>query len=163
MKLFKKLMVALSVLCLVGMLAACSDGNSNNNGGGSGGGWVIMYDGEVYLDGLTYDDIQEGIEWMNLETPADYTINQSAKTLTLTDDGYAKVEAFEENEMSENGEGNTTGDTYAVMYRGKKVMDIPAAAVSYYQLLLIEGTDYTVNESTKTITLTDAGMAKMSE
>ena len=153
MKLFKKLMVALSVLCLVGMLAACSDGNSDNNGGGSGGGWVIMYDGEVYQDGLTYDDIQEGIEWMNLETPADYTINQSTKTVTLTDAGYAKVEAFEE---------AMEGEEYSIVYDGEELMKLPAYVVANMGEFLEVGTDYTINESTKTITLTDEGFEKAS-
>ena len=154
MKLFKKMMIALSVLCFVGMLAACSNGNSNNNGGGSGGGWVIMYDGEVYLDGLTYDDIQEGIEGMNLETPADYTINQSPKTLTLTAAGYAKVEAFEEAMEAEE---------YSIVDNGTEIVKLPAYVVASMGELLEEGTDYTINESTKTVTLTESGYTKGGE
>ena len=46
MKLFKKLMVALSVLCLVGMLAACgggAGGGDNAGGGSSGSKYTIVY------------------------------------------------------------------------------------------------------------------------
>ena len=150
MKLFKKLMVALSVLCLVGMLAAC--------GGGAGGTsandkWTIVYSGEVYADDLTWADVQEGIDAMDLVSPDDYTVNQGTKTVTLTASGYAKVEAFE-NEMK--------SDMYTVIYGENVLATIPAAAIPYYEAMLIEGEDYTINESTKTITLTASGMAKTS-
>jgi len=151
MKLIKKLMLALSVLLVVGMLAACSDGAGDDDK--KSDTWTIMYNGTVYADDLDYEDIQSGIQYMNLETPDDYSINESTKTVTLTDAGYAKVEAFEE---------AMEGEEYSIVYDGEEIMTLPAYVVASMGEFLEVDTDYTINESTKTITLTDEGYEKAS-
>ena len=63
MKLFKKLMAALLVLMIAGMLASCGGGNSDSGGKGD---WKIVYDGRTYVDDLTYAEVQAGIDGMDL-------------------------------------------------------------------------------------------------
>ena len=152
MKLMKKLMLALSVLLVVGMLAACSGGAGDDDK--KSDTWTIMYNGRVYVDDLDDEELQSGIQYMDLKTPADYTINQSTKTVTLTDAGYAKVRAFEE---------AIEGEEYSIVYNGTEIVKLPAIVVASIGELLEEGTDYTINESTKTITLTESGYTKGGE
>lgn len=191
MKLFKKLMVALSVLLVIGMLAACSDGNKDdgddantktntvNDGGNSSNntsdGYKIVYNGKILVseDGededepMSWEEAQAMIKAMKLEETTDYTVNHTTKTITLTKSGYDKGEAMEkamENAMSQLGDDDDIdlSSVYTVKYNGKTVTTVPEALLPMYALMLEEDTDYTIDESTKTITLTDAGYEKMS-
>ena len=51
-------------------------------------------------------------------------------------------------------------EMYTVKYNGQTVTQVPAAAIEFYATVLEEGTDYTIDESTKTITLTESGYQK---
>lgn len=162
MKLFKKLMAALLVLMIAGMLASCGGGNSDSGGKGD---WKIVYNGSTYIDDLTYADIQDGIEEMELVETTDYTIDQSAKTVTLTSSGYAKVEAYEEEyaQGGENGGVSGTGE-WKMVYGGNTYangLTWDAVQTGITSMSLVENTDYTINQSTKTVTLTDSGFAKL--
>ena len=162
MKLFKKLMAALLVLMIAGMLASCGGGNSDSGGKGD---WKIVYNGRTYIDDLTYADIQDGIEEMELVETTDYTIDQSAKTVTLTSSGYAKVEAYEEEYAQGGGNGGVSGTgEWKMEYDGFPLgtnMSWSQVQAALKGMKLIETTDYTINESTKTVTLKDAGFAKV--
>ncbi len=167
MKLFKKLMVALSVLLVIGMLAACSDGSKSKTA--TREGWDIYYNGQSILgepeeddEPMTWEDVQRGITMYGLTEGTDYSVNQSSQILTLTKSGYDKIEAID-NAMSQLGDDDDTDSSsvYTVKYKGSTLTTIPEALLPTYALILEEDTDYTIDESTKTITLTDAGYAKM--
>lgn len=167
MKLFKKLMVALSVLLVIGMLAACSDGSKSKSA--TREGWDIYYNGQSILgepeeddEPMTWKDVQMGITMYGLTEGTDYSVNQSSQILTLTKSGYDKIEAMD-NAMSQLGDDDDTdpSSVYTVKYKGATLTTVPEALLPTYALILEEDTDYTIDESTKTITLTDAGYAKM--
>ena len=173
MKLFKKLMVALSVLLVIGMLAACSDGSKSKSA--TREGWDIYYNEQSILgepeeddEPMTWEDVQMGITMYGLTEGTDYSVNQSSQILTLTKSGYDKMEAMEnamENAMSQLGDDDDidSSSVYTVKYNGTTVTTVPEALLPMYALILEEDTDYTINESTKTITLTAAGYAKMKD
>ncbi len=191
MKLFKKLIVALSVLLVVGMLAACSDGNSNSGGGNGGGGktntvnnggntnnsstdgYKVVYNGEtIYPEEegdplMSETAVQNSISMYGLTETTDYSIDQSTKTVILTKSGYDKMKEMEDLlELIMNGSEEDIMNAitmYTIMYHGEEVTEIPEILLPRYKSILEEGEDYTINDSTKTITLTDKGMAKMEQ
>ncbi|MBR1404274.1 MAG: hypothetical protein IJ558_08835 [Treponema sp.] len=61
---------------------------------------------------------------------------------------------------SDNGNSDSSG-TYTVVYNGETLMTLTQEQYAAYALILTEGTDYTISGTT--ITLTAAGMAKLSE
>ena len=168
MKLIKKLMAALSVLCLVGMLAACGGGagGGENGGGGSGSSYTIVYGSDTlgFVDDEDFDEFS-----VFFEERQDYTI--SGKTISLTTDGYTKftvidtmMGAFEDQTSidpstcytvvyDEDGNGITEDDI---------VMMIPSNILpGFTQMLgLTTPNDYSVDEANKTITLTATGYQK---
>lgn len=70
---------------------------------------------------------------------------------------------------SGSGTGTDSGDAeyaevvYTVVYGGESITTIPEGAISTMaeEFGLEEGSDYTIDESTKTITLTEVGYAKV--
>ena len=115
---------------------------------------------------MTWEEVQKGITMYGLTEGTDYSVNQSSQILTLTKSGYDKMEATEkamENAMSQLGDDDDidSSSVYTVKYNGKTVTTVPEALLPMYALILEEDTDYTIDESTKTITLTDEGYAKM--
>ena len=61
---------------------------------------------------------------------------------------------------SDSGNSGSSG-TYTVVYNGETLMTLTQEQYAAYALILTEGTDYTISGTT--ITLTAAGMAKLSE
>ena len=117
---------------------------------------------------MTWEDVQMGITMYGLTEGTDYSVNQSSQILTLTKSGHDKMEAMDnamENAMSQLGDDDDIdlSSAYTVKYNGKTVTTVPEALLPMYALILEEDTDYTIDESTKTITLTDAGYAIMKD
>lgn len=168
MKLFKKLMVALSVLLVIGMLAACSDGSKSKSA--TREGWDIYYNGQSILGEpeedekpMTWEDVQMGITMYGLTEGTDYSVNQSSQILTLTKSGYDKMEAME-NAVDDLMNGEDSSDTYSVTYSaGEPPEEMTENEFKAYTLMfgLTAGTDYTKDTSAKTITLTASGAAKI--
>ncbi|MBR5032644.1 MAG: hypothetical protein IKX70_03175 [Treponema sp.] len=153
MKLFKKLILSLCALMLLGMITSCGGGA----GGGepSGDGYKVVYNGQILDDDLDIDEINMYIYCCQLEEDTDYSINHSTKTITLTASGKTKIDAYESAMIS--------GESYSFKYGDMTFMSIPAGLLTAYlsTMNLVSGTDYTRNDSEHTITLTDTGYAKI--
>ena len=145
MKLFKKLIVALSVLLVVGMLAACSDGNSNSGGDNEGitGDYTLTYGTITMVENISLSYIQSsGL------SSSDYTV--SGKTINLTEAGFNKMFTVPD----EDGETIVA----IVIYNNKMVMPVTQDMIDYAVANLEEGVDYTVSADGRIITLTDDGI-----
>ena len=173
MKLFKKLMVALSVLCLVGMLAACGggagggEGNGGNPGGSTGSEYTIVY-GDDNLGTIFDEDFAEFS--MFFEERQDYTLD--GKTIRLNTNGYTKFGVI--NTLFTMMEDPTSMDPstlYTVVYDengdgsndpDEIVMMLPESILpGFVQMVgLSTPEDYTIDETNKLITLTASGYQK---
>ena len=179
MKLMKKLMAALSVLCLVGMLAACGGGagggegadggkdNGGNPGGSTGSEYTVVY-GDDTLVTLT----EEGFEEFSLffVRMQDYTLD--GKTIRLKTDGYTKYTVIDTlATMMEDPTSIDYSKCYTVIYDkngdgnndlDEIVMMLPESILPGFEQMLGLSTpaDYTIDEESKTITLTASGYQK---
>lgn len=92
----------------------------------------------------------------------DYTKDDAAKTITLTDSGWAKVQAA----IGGNPEGGVTSETWTVLdSEGNTFATFPsleAAQAFATEKGLNSGDDYTVDFENQTITLTEDGLEKVS-
>ena len=128
-------------------------------GGGSGeeGGEVYyyyMHDGELIGGKSTLEDFPSEVEHYGLVEGTDYTIDHENKYINFTDSGVEKLG------MS----GGSDDETWTVMYNGITVdtfESLEAAGAFASNIGLVENVDYTVNNETQTITLTDAGWIKV--
>lgn len=123
--------------------------------------WTISYPDEGF-------EVTE-LEFMLLDfyesfglVDGDYTKDDAAKTITLTDSGWAKVQAA----MGGDPEGGeVTSETWTVLDpEGNTLMTFPSfeAAQAYAtENGLDSDVDYTMDPENQTITLTEAGLAKV--
>ncbi|MBR4790896.1 MAG: hypothetical protein IK024_08420 [Treponema sp.] len=155
MKLFKKLILSLCALMLLGMLASCGGGA----GGGepSGDGYKVVYHGQIVNNDLDEDEMNMYISCCQLVEGTDYSINQSTKTITLTDSGKTKIDAYESALVS--------GELYDIKYNGGTLVQIPEGMLDMFltNMNLVQNTDYTRDDSAHTITLTASGFEKLGE
>ena len=141
--LFKKLLTAAMAVALLGMLAGCANGGDSSDSGSGGSKfdasvmYSVEYNGnELYsVDG---SDVPMMLRTYGLVEGTDYTVDNSAKKIILTDSGKAKTE---------NG--------YTLLIDSIKITDMLPEA-TFNTLGLIENTDYT--KSGRNITLTDSGL-----
>ncbi len=138
MKLFKKLILALSMLLLLGMITSCGGGAGAGGGpSSSGDGYKVVYNGSIIADDFDEEDIAMFTFYYNMQTPEDYSINQSSRTITLTDDGMAKF--------------NNAMASYTFVYKGKTILTAPGMMLSLMLSGYAAGTDYIRNDTTHTI------------
>lgn len=152
MKLFKKLMAALSVLMVIGMMAACGGGAGGGDGSGSGDSYSVKY-GTIIIsenEGANPAYLTDA----GFSSPADFTV--SGKVITFTDAGLDKLLAG----MSE-GDGEEAYEAVAiVVYNNNILTPITQDLFDYYADNLEEGTDYTLAANGKIVILTDSGYQK---
>ncbi|MCI6816402.1 MAG: hypothetical protein MR876_07555 [Treponema porcinum] len=190
LKLRNAVLTALLAFCLAMPFVSCSfndgatgdvsnlvteqTGNNQNGGnGGSTGGNEKPVEGTMYTVTVAGEPlVDENGEVVKIPAAAlsafaqtyglventDYTI--SGTVITLTEAGYAKVQAAGEGGGQEPGTGDS-GDVevteYIVKYNDRVLDTIPAADLEYYQTILLPE-DYTI--SGNVITLTDSGFEK---
>ena len=176
MKLMKKLMAALSVLCLVGMLAACGGGagggegadggkdNGGNPGGSTGSEYTIVY-GDDTLETLTDEEFEDFS--LFFDRMQDYTLD--GKTIRLKTDGYTKYTVINTlTKMMENPQSIDPATLYTVVYdengdgsfdEEEMVIMMPYSVLpGFTQMLgLSDQADYTIDETNKMIILTATG------
>ena len=144
--LFKKLLTAAMAVALLGMLAGCANGSGGSSDSGSGGSkfdasamYSVEYNGnELYsVDG---SDAPMMLRAYGLVEGTDYTVDNSAKKIILTDSGNAKI-----------------NNTYTLLIDTLEITSgVPKT--TFDSAGLIENTDYTKNGND--ITLTDTGLVK---
>ena len=152
MKLFKKLMAALSVLMVIGMMAACGGGAGGGDGSGSEDSYSVKY-GTVIIsenEGANPADLTEH----GYSSPADFTV--SGKVITLTDAGFAKLLVSMEEAMGEPV-------VAIVVYDNQIFMPATQDIYVFFAASLDEGTDYTLAANGKIVILTDSGYQKGGE
>lgn len=148
--LFKKLLTATIAVALLGMLAACANGNDSSDGGSGSGG--IKFDENEHYD-LEYNDAKllsfDGktasnfIKAFCLKEETDFTFNKAEKKIVLTDSGYAKY-----------------NNVYTVKLEDGIVIDKRYPKVQFSQLeAIFDSSDYSVNGDD--ITLKDKGLSKL--
>ncbi|MBO7583602.1 MAG: hypothetical protein J6T20_07405 [Treponema sp.] len=143
MKLFKKLILALSMLLLLGMITSCG-GGAGGGPSSSGDGYKVVYNGSIIADDFDEEDIAMFTFYYNMQTPEDYSIDQSSKTITLTDDGMAKFY----NAMA----------SYTFVYEGNPILTAPGMMLSLMLSGYAAGTDYIRNDTTHTIEIINASL-----
>lgn len=152
MKLFKKLMTALSVLMVVGMMAACGGGAGGGDGSGSGDSYSVKY-GNIIIsenEGANPAALTEH----GFSSPADFTV--SGKVITLTDAGLDKLLAG----MSE-ADGEEVYEAVAiVVYNNNILIPVTQDMFDMFAAGLEEDTDYTLAANGKIVILTDSGYLK---
>ena len=143
-------------------------GTGSGETGGSGssetpvaGEYKVVYEG-VAIDKETYtlEEAKALAAKYGLAEKTDYTIDEAKKEIVLTASGMAKVDAA----MGGGSSETPVAGEYKVVYEGVAVMEgltLEAANAMATEFGLIENTDYTINNETKTITLTASGMAKV--
>ena len=152
MKLFKKLMAALSVLMVIGMMAACGGGAGGGDGSGSGDSYSLKY-GTIVIYEDAIDDPSDLTEY-GFSSPADFSV--SGKVITLTDAGFVKFLASMEEE-----EGDSV--VAIVAYNDQMIMPVTQDMYDFFAAGLDEGTDYTLAANGKIVLLTDSGYQKGGE
>ena len=100
-----------------------------------------------------------------LDSDVDYTMDPENQTITLTADGWEKVQAAMGGGSEEEG-GEVTGETWTVLDpEGNEVMSFPsleAADAFATENGLDSDVDYTMDHENQTITLTADGWEKVS-
>lgn len=151
MKLFKKLMTALSVLMVVGMMAACGGGAGGGDGSGSGDSYSLKY-GNIVIFEDEIDDLSELTEY-GFSSPADFSV--SGKVITLTDAGFDKFLVS----MEEEGDPVVA----IIVYNNQMIMPVTQDLFDFFAAGLEEDTDYTLAANGKIVQLTDSGYQKGGE
>ena len=189
-KLFKKVSVAVSVLMIAGMLAACSSpsggsssgsGSGDGNGTGNGGtptqqGGTTDNGGSTSQPGGTTGKDGESGKDKNTTT-GEYTVKYdglvietvSAEDLEDMPDSYGTVSGKEVIATSAYPDAMIAmasalgGETYvAVVYYEGEIADfLTQADFESAGSLLTENTDYQISSDNKVIVLTDSGAQKM--
>ena len=127
--------------------------------------WTILYDipesDEDFSLKMPEEELDAAVEHFGF-VEADFTKNDATKTVTLTDSGWAKVQAA----MGGGSGGEVTGETWTVLNpEGDEVMTFPsleAASAFATENGLDSGVDFTMDLENQTITLTADGWAKVS-
>ena len=142
MKLFKKLILSLCALMLLGMLASCGGGA----GGGepSGDGYKVVYNGTIVMDDLDEEDIAMFQLFYNMQSPEDYSIDQGTKTITLTSDGMAKF--------------NNAFETYTFVYNNETILTTQGMMLPLVLYGYTEDTDYERDDTQHIITVKSEGL-----
>ena len=142
MKLFKKLILSLCALMLLGMLASCGGGA----GGGepSGDGYKVVYNGTIVMDDLDEEDIAMFQLFYNMQSPEDYSIDQGTKTITLTSDGMAKF--------------NNAFETYTFVYNNGTILTTQGMMLPLVLYGYTEDTDYERDDTQHIITVKSEGL-----
>ena len=149
---------------------------------GAGTTYVVIYNGDTIEPSLPESMWFYGVEEVNLEEGVDYTMK--GNVITLTDSGYQKVLPLLGSSGGDGGQepgtdypgtdypgtdypGTDYPGTDETMYTVKYgdtviVPDMPESALSGFaqDYGLVDGTDYTISETT--ITLTESGFNKLS-
>ena len=128
--------------------------------------WTILYDipdsDEDFSLKMPEEEFEAAVENFGF-VEADYTINEATKTVTLTDSGWAKVQAAM---GGGSGSGEITSETWTVLGpEGNTLMtfnSLDEAAAFATENGLNSGDDYTMDYEAQTITLTEEGLAKVS-
>ena len=106
--------------------------------------WTISYPAEGFEETSLEFMLVDFYEWFGL-VDGDYTKDDAAKTITLTDSGWAKVQAAMGGEV-----------TSEIVYDGNLVRTFESLGVAdifVSSIGLEEDVDYTIDDATKTITL----------
>ena len=183
-KLFKKVSVAVSVLMIAGMLAACSSpsGGSSGSGSGSGDGTGTENNGKTPAEqgtgetgntgedeeGITakYGDIifVEGMPLKNktafeksFTSGTDYSV--SGNVYTFTSSGLDKYIQL----MGQAMKPAVSNPVAIVVYKNNAMMVLNQEQFAAYGSKLTEGTDYTLAANNRIILLTKAGYDKMKD
>ncbi len=135
-KMMKKLATALCLLAVVGMLAACS--NSSGSGSSDSGSdtlnndeqYTILYKGEPVFGGtMTGKEFSYIVEDCGLKAGTDYKVDNSKKTITITDSGAKKLSTGMTN-MSSSSSGINVKyigikgtDVYTASFKGEEKTD----------------------------------------
>ena len=139
---------------------------------GAGTTYVVIYNGDIIEESLPESMWLYGVEKVNLEGGVDYTMK--GNEITLTYSGYQKVLPLLGSSGGDGGQepgtdypGTDYPGTDETMYTVKYgdtviVPDMPESALSGFaqDYGLVDGTDYTISETT--ITLTESGFNKLS-
>ena len=139
MKLFKKLILAISMLLLLGMITSCGGSGAGGGPSSSGDGYKVVYSGSIIAEDIDEEDIAMFTSFYNMQTPGDYSIDHSSKTITLTDDGMAKF--------------NNAMASYTFVYDGNTILTAPGMMLPFLLYGLEYEEDYTQNDTTHTITI----------
>ena len=139
---------------------------------GAGTTYVVIYNGDIIEESLPESMWFYGVKKVNLEEGVDYTMK--GNEITLTYSGYQKVLPLLGSSGGDGGQepgtdypGTDYPGTDETMYTVKYgdtviVPDMPESALSGFaqDYGLVDGTDYTISETT--ITLTESGFNKLS-
>lgn len=145
------------IFMLIFLTIGCTEagGNSDNGGGDKPAVdiyYTVMYNGTV-IETLSLDEFKTKYGAKLTET-VDYTVNDVAKTITLTKSGYDKVKG--------TGKDEPPAESYTVKYNGTVIETLSLDEFkTKYGTKLTENVDYTVNDAAKTITLTKSGYDKI--
>ncbi|MBR6340979.1 MAG: hypothetical protein IKR64_03670 [Treponema sp.] len=145
-------MVALSVLMVIGMMAACGGGAGGGDGSGSGDSYSLKY-GNIVIYEDAFDDPSDLTEY-GFSSSTDFSV--SGKVITLNDAGFEKFLAIMEEE-----EGNPV--VAIVTYNDQMIMPVTQDMFDFFAAGLDEGTDYTLAANGKIVQLTDDGYQKGGE
>ena len=124
--------------------------------------WTILYDipesDEDFSLKMPEEELEYAVEHFGFGE-GDFIQNDAEKTITLTESGWAKVQA------AMGGGGEVTGDTWTVLDpEGNEVMifdSLEEAGAFATENGLDSDVDYTMNNENQTITLTAAGWTKV--
>lgn len=155
MKLFKKLIVALSVLLVVGMLAACSDGNSNSGGsnGGNTGAYTLKYGSTTLAQEVEPSDMA-----IDISSGSNEYYSVSGKTITFTDKGLDELLGFMTEMYAEAG---AEEEVVAIAVAGGQIVSpLSQEMIDLATEELTLGTDYSLEANGKIIILTNSGYQK---
>ena len=160
-KILKKCGVALSALLLAGFLTACSSPSSSGGGdANTDPKYTVVYGDQVAMKEKSRDTINTMITEANLKEDEDYTLDEETKTVTLTNSGAEKYNKWVKDKKNEQ-------ENYTREYRL-----ITGSNLSTNDLWNIQGwlntakdagifdSEYTIDKTNKTITLTSSGSQK---
>ena len=130
--------------------------------------WTILYDipdsDEDFSLKMPEEELEYAVEHFGFGE-GDFIQNDAEKTITLTESGWAKVQAAMGGGSEEEG-GEVTGDTWTVLDpEGNEVMtfdSLEEAGAFATENGLDSDVDYTMNNENQTITLTADGWEKVS-
>lgn len=148
-----------------GTTGGTTGGETGGTGGSTGevkpvaGEYKVVYGDVVLIPGLTLEEANAWATECNLVKDTDYTINETAKTITLTAAGMAKVEAAGgEGDHDHTGEGGETGGEGGVPV-------VPVVPVTYtwsFGDLNMTGVEFTAAADTGSDTAgSDGSVAKV--
>lgn len=160
-KMIKKLVTALCLLAVVGMLAACSSPSSSSSDSDpvkEDYVYEFIYKGKTVATGMTGKQVLEIIKEYGLKEGKDYKVDNDKKTVTFTDSGYEK--ATKANQGGSNGKGDNAVDDCFVKCDGIIINKMPQAYFDNIGKMFDIPADGTLSADKKTFTLTDAGLEK---